>query len=160
MSNQCLTALLQCLFMEDQGIRDYHRTVRTGLIVGSVEGIDPGFYLMGRDEPSIEKISSGHFLESMAHICLDQKWLANAAIHFVFLADIEMLENHYGARGYRYAMMISGRRGERLYLAATTMEFGCCGIGAFYDAEAAQLLGLNMNSKLLYLVAVGPVKAL
>jgi len=96
----------------------------------------------------------------MTHICLDQKWLANAAVHFVFLTDIEILDRYYGARGYRYAMMVSGRLGERLYLAATAMGLGCCGIGAFYDSEAAQLLGLTSTSRLLYLVAVGPVKSI
>ncbi len=55
-------------------------------------------------------------------------------------------------------MLHSGRLGERLYLAATAMGLGCCGIGAFYDMEAAQLLKLKTGSKLLYLVAVGLVK--
>jgi len=57
-------------------------------------------------------------------------------------------------------MMTAGRMGERLYLSATAMGFGCCGIGALYDEEAAQLLGLQGASRLLYLVAVGAVKAL
>ncbi len=55
-------------------------------------------------------------------------------------------------------MLTAGRMGERLYLTATTLGLGCCGIGAFYDWEAAELLGLNPNSRLLYLVAVGAVK--
>jgi nitroreductase len=37
------------------------------------------------------------------------------------------------------------------------MGLGCCGVGAFYDEEAAKLLGLNKASSLLYLVAIGPV---
>ena len=48
--------------------------------------------------------------------------------------------------------------GQRLYVAATAMGLGCCGIGALYDGEAAALLGLNEASVLLYLVAVGAVK--
>jgi nitroreductase len=49
--------------------------------------------------------------------------------------------------------------GQRLYMAATAMGMGCCGIGALYDGEAAERLGLNEWSRLLYLVAVGPVKS-
>ena len=64
----------------------------------------------------------------------------------------------WGARGYRYAMLTAGRMGQRLYVAATAMGLGCCGIGALYDGEAAALLGLHGASKLLYLVAVGVVK--
>ena len=48
--------------------------------------------------------------------------------------------------------------GERLYIAATAMGLGCCGIGALYDEEAAEQTGLNKDSRLLYLVGVGPVK--
>ena len=38
------------------------------------------------------------------------------------------------------------------------MQLGCCGIGAFYDDEVAELLGLNEQSRLLYMVATGPIK--
>ena len=70
------------------------------------------------------------------------------------------MEERWGPRGYRYALLTAGRLGERLYLTATALGLGCCGIGAFYDQEAADLLGLNPDSKMLYLVAVGPVKSM
>jgi SagB-type dehydrogenase family enzyme len=94
----------------------------------------------------------------MARICLDQIWLANAALHFLFLANLDSLEKDWGPRGYRYAMMTAGRLGERLYLIASALGLGCCGIGAFYDQEAANLLGLDEANRLLYLVAVGTIK--
>jgi SagB-type dehydrogenase family enzyme len=159
-----LASLVQALSLKDRGVHsdalNYQNTVCSGLIVGNAQGIDPGFYLLDEAKGSLGLVNSGHFLDMMTHICLDQKWLANAAVHFVFLTDIEMLDRYYGARGYRYAMMVSGRMGERLYLSATAMGLGCCGIGAFYDFEASQLLGLTRTSRLLYLVAVGPVRAL
>ncbi len=55
-------------------------------------------------------------------------------------------------------MMNAGRWGQRLYLGATALGAGCCGIGALYDTEARNLLSLNAGSSLLYLVAVGPIK--
>jgi nitroreductase len=55
-------------------------------------------------------------------------------------------------------MMRAGQLGERLYLVATALGLGCCGIGAFYDMEAVELLGLESTSRMLYLVGVGPVK--
>ena len=68
------------------------------------------------------------------------------------------MDDAYGARGYRYAMMDAGILGQRLYLGSTALGLGCCGIGAFYDNEARALLSLNDDSYLLYLVAVGQVK--
>ena len=161
LSRKYLMALLECLTMTCRIVsseNEYQSSVRTGFITGNVEGFEPGFYLTDELESSFEMVDSGSFTGLLASICLDQKWLANAAVHFLFITDLKKLEQYYGPRGYRYAMLHSGRLGERLYLAATAMGLGCCGIGAFYDKEAAQLLKLEAGSKLLYLVAVGSVK--
>jgi len=56
-------------------------------------------------------------------------------------------------------MMMAGSMGERLYLTASALGLGCCGIGAFYDREASELLGLNSESRALYVVATGPAKS-
>ena len=137
----------------------YHRALAIGLLAGHVEGMEPGFYLLDTTKASLGLVTSGDLIENMAHICLDQQWLANAAAHFLFLTNLELMDRTWGARGYRYAMLSAGRMGQRLYMAATAMGRGCCGIGALYDGEAAELLGLNERSRLLYLVAVGPVKS-
>ena len=94
----------------------------------------------------------------MAQVCLDQMWLANAGLHFLFLTNLDTLDQTWGSRGYRYAMMSAGRLGERLYLMSSAFGLGCCGIGAFYDQEAAELLELDEGNYLLYLVAVGSIK--
>jgi SagB-type dehydrogenase family enzyme len=141
------------------GGAEYRRTLAIGFLAGDVEGMEPGFYLLDTTEASVGLVTSGDFIESMAHICLDQQWLTNAAAHFLFLTNLDLVDRTWGARGYRYAMLTAGRMGQRLYMAATAMGLGCCGIGALYDGEAAELLGLNEASKLLYLVAVGPVKS-
>jgi len=107
---------------------------------------------------SLRLVGTGDFIERMARACLDQEWLGSASLHFLFLTNLEILEKKWGPRGYRYAMTNSGRLGHRIYLGATALALGCCGIGAFYDREAAQLLGLNEESYLLYLVAAGQIK--
>jgi len=94
----------------------------------------------------------------IAHICLNQEWLRNAGLHFLLIGDLEQIDKTYGPRGYRYAMMEAGRIGQKLYIAAASLGLGCCGIGAFYDIEAAELLNWNENNRLLYLVALGKIK--
>ena len=132
--------------------------VGTGVLVNNAGSREPGYYLLDSKTESLGMVKEGPFMETMAHICLDQAWLANAALHFLFMADLGALEERFGPRGYRYAMLEAGRMGEILYLTAASMGIGCCGIGAFYDEEARQLLKLDKNTRLLYLVAVGPVK--
>jgi SagB-type dehydrogenase family enzyme len=163
LSKDHVGALIDSICAEDladsAGGAEYHRSLSVGLLAGDVEGMEPGFYLLDTTEASLGLVTSGDFMDKMAHICLDQQWLANAATHFLFLTNLDRMDRTWGARGYRYAMLTAGRMGQRLYLIATAMGMGCCGIGALYDGEAAERLGLNEASRLLYLVAVGPVKS-
>ncbi len=150
------------LFEEKEPVegRKPHQTLAVGCLAGQVEEIPPGFYLLDSLSKSLGLAASGSFTRLMTRICLDQAWLAQAAVHFLFMSNLRQLDEQWGPRGYRYALMTAGRMGERLYLAATALGLGCCGIGAFYDQEAADLLDLNPDSKMLYLVAVGPVKSM
>ncbi|MCF8084582.1 MAG: SagB/ThcOx family dehydrogenase [Deltaproteobacteria bacterium] len=159
MPKSALEALLYGLCARsEQKPPDQSRAACTGFWVGNAEGYDPGLYLLDAPSCSRTRVKTGMFTRKMAHTCLDQMWLAPAAVHFLFMSNLAVLDHAWGARGYRYAMMAAGRMGERLYLMATALGLGCCGIGAFYDTEAQALLGLNQDSRMLYLVAVGPVK--
>jgi SagB-type dehydrogenase family enzyme len=163
LSEDHVGALIDSICTEDSASSTererYRRSLSIGLLVGDVEGTEPGFYLLDTTEASLGLVTSGDFMENMAHICLEQQWLANAAAHFLFLANLDLMDRTWGAREYRYAMLTAGRMGQRLYMVATAMGMGCCGIGALYDGEAAAQLGLNEASRLLYLVAVGPIKS-
>ena len=131
-----------------------------GFLTQNIEDTAPGLYALDRVKSRFGKVSSGSFIERMSQVCLDQEWLRNAAVHFLFTSNLNLLDRTWGPRGYRHAMMTAGRMGQRIYLVATSIGLGCCGIGAFYDSEAAELIGLSKESKLLYLVAVGKVKRL
>ncbi|HUT71232.1 MAG TPA: SagB/ThcOx family dehydrogenase [Desulfatiglandales bacterium] len=160
MSKEELTAFLQALCSKGLSVPEsvYARSVATGFLVNQVEGMSEGFYVLDPEHEGVGMVARGPFTEKMARVCLDQMWLANAGVHFLFLTNLHVLDRTWGARGYRYAMLTAGRMGQRLYVVATAMGLGCCGIGALYDGEAAALLGLNEASGLLYLVAVGAVK--
>jgi SagB-type dehydrogenase family enzyme len=133
-------------------------SITIGVLIGQVEGFTPGFYLLDRKSFQLGLVQEGSYLTPMAKISLDQMWLAQAGFHMLFISDLAALDGHQGPRGYRYSLMSAGRLGERLYLLATAMGLGCCGIGAFYDQEAAELLGLDENNRLVYFLAVGVVK--
>ena len=130
-----------------------------GLLAGRVEGLTPGFYLMESENRSLHLVAQGDFLGRMAAACLDQGWMAQAALQVLFLANLDSLESLLGSRGYRHAMILSGRMGQRIYLASTALGLGACGVGAFYDREARALLGLNESSRLLYVLTSGPVRS-
>jgi SagB-type dehydrogenase family enzyme len=132
-------------------------SLKLGLLVRDAEGFDDGHYVSDIDKHSIGCLDAGHKTGVMASACLDQRWLANASVHFVMTGDVECVEREIGARAYRYMMMNAGFLGQIIYLAATSLGLGCCGIGAFYDHEASMVLDGESES-LLYLVAAGHVK--
>lgn len=136
----------------------YSQAVVCGCVVGQVEGLEPGFYLLDRRRERLAPVVRGDYRREMAAICLNQAWLAGAAVHFVFLSPLALVDQTWGARGYRYAMISAGRLGHAVYLGATALGLGCCGIGAFFDSEARSLLGFNQDSALLYLLASGVCK--
>ncbi len=129
-----------------------------GISCRNVSGIDDGFYLFSRDRLSLLLISKGQFQDNLSQVCLDQRWIANSALNFLFMANLASLEKNFGPRGYRHLLMQSGRIAQRIYLAATGLELGCCGVGALYDEEAQNLFDLNEESALFYVVSTGPVK--
>lgn len=129
-----------------------------GFLASRAQRMLPGFYIVDHEARRIYLAQKGDLVDRMTHICLDQAWLSNCAVHFLLMADFISLEGRYGPRGYRRAMLTAGRLGQLLYVVATSLRLGCCGIGAFYDSEARNLLGLNESSRLAYLLGVGPIK--
>lgn len=61
-----------------------------------------------------------------------------------------------GSRGYRYAWMDAGVIAGRSYLQGVGLRLGVSRIGAFFDDEAGELLGLDPERQpVALLVAVG-----
>ena len=132
--------------------------VQLGFLTNKHSGLAPGFHHLDPRTRSMTLARPGNFMPQCAQVCLDQEWLENAAMLFTMTADLDRLETQTGPRSYRHAHLEAGRLGQRAYLAATANNLGACGIGAFFDKEAAQLLQMERGNHLLYLVAVGPVK--
>ncbi len=162
-SQEQMTALLECMSDEStsQGYETSARSmpIDIGLIIENADGFSAGIHEWDPEKQTLCMTKEGRFAAKMAHICLDQKWLFNAAVLVLFYGDLEVLEQTWGTRGYRHVMMHAGRLGQRLYLESTALGLGCCGIGAFYDMEAATFLNRCGGNRLLYLVALGPVKS-
>lgn len=131
---------------------------QVGVLAGPGVFENPGFAVLDHPRLGYAMPLAGEARGEMAVACLDQVWLKNAAMHVVFFVDPGGLENVLGGCGYRAALLNAGRLGHRVYLAAGSMGLGSCGVGAFYDREAAGLLRLPGGMGLCYLVAVGAAR--
>ncbi len=82
--------------------------------------------------------------------------VATASVVFVWTAIAARSQWKYGERAFRYIYMDAGHIGENLYLSAEALGLGCCGVGAFYDDEVNQVIGVDGKEETaIYLGTVG-----
>lgn len=125
-------------------------------IVHRVEGLEPGIYHHAIQDHQLELVQSGDFRQPLIQAGLNQEFLGEANVCFVVSGIFQRTRWKYHERTYRYVLMEAGHLGQNLYLAATALGLGVCGIGAFLDTPLNQLLDLDGEQEAaLYLVTVG-----
>ncbi len=125
-------------------------------MVRDVEGLDPGVYLFHPGSRSLSLVKEGDFSNDTFLASYRQDFCGTADVVFIKTVEWAALSQPDGDRGYRYACLRSGIVGNGLYLAATALNLGPCGVGAFLDEEAAALIGCDPElESVLYLTAVG-----
>ncbi len=117
---------------------DCDEPVRIMAVVNRVAGMAPGIYADGRC------LAAGDCSAMARYLCLEQD-LGGDSGATLFLTG--------GPDNYLPLLLKAGLMGQRIYLAATGLGFGCSGIGAFYDQEAAAFL--DTDDLVLYALAVG-----
>lgn len=120
--------------------------VRVNLAVNHVAGLAPGAYRYDAERHALAPRRAPLALRAAAGAAgLDQDVITDA--HVVFVLSIDrgrFAADPLGpARGYRHAFLEAGLIGERIYLEAGARGLGACGVGAFYDDEAAALVGVD-----------------
>jgi SagB-type dehydrogenase family enzyme len=128
------------------------------VLLGPGGALPTGAYLYLPASQSLAPLKASDQRRDLAQACLGQLWVGQACLSLVLWADLELLNERGGPRTYRHAMLAAGRAGQRLYLAATALGLGCCGVGAFYDQEVAAIAGIPPQAQPLYVLACGPVK--
>jgi SagB-type dehydrogenase family enzyme len=125
------------------------------LIVNAVEGLDPGAYVYHRDRTVLECLRTGNFRAQAGHLGLDQQLPAEAAVDIFFLADLQMILERFGNRGYRAVQLEAGILSGKLYLGAYAQHVSATGL-TFYDDEVIRFFSPHAHGKsVIMLVATG-----
>jgi SagB-type dehydrogenase family enzyme len=134
---------------------DVRRLVDVHAVVHNVEGLAPGLYTLTEDG-DVDLVQTGHLTAPLARASLGQEFIRSSAVQFLYAADLRQVYARFGARAYRELLIQAGVSGEAFYAGASWKGLGACGIGAFFDDEAAAVTGLAPRDRsLLYYVAVG-----
>ena len=133
--------------------------IETYLGVNRVEEIPSGIYHYNVKEAQLILLKEGHFGPELCEAGLGQELLEEAACVFVWTAIVGRSKWKYRERAYRYIYMDVGHIGQTLYLAATALDIGCCGVGAFFDEEVDRMIGVDGKNEIsVYVGAVGRVR--
>lgn len=125
------------------------------VVVNNVEGTVRGVYHYDVLEHALELLKEGDYRFRIANACLGQELVGRASVAIIKTALFERVK-HYGDRGYRYVHLDAGVIGENIYLEAVSMGLGVCGIGAFFDDQINEMLGIDgINEAVIYVTSVG-----
>ena len=126
------------------------------VVANSVTDLEPGVYHYAVLDEALELLRGGDHRLTVAHAALDQAIAAEADAVFVWTAVLERSRWKYGQRFGRYIFLDAGHIAENVALAAVALGLGSCQIAAFFDDEAAALLGVDEDEEpVLYMTTVG-----
>ena len=117
--------------------------VEAYLIAERVEGVEPGLYHYNPEHHRLCLLRRGRLLSRLADIALGQEHVGDGAAALVLTAVYQRTASKYGARAYRYIHVDAGAVVENVYLAAEGLGLATVVVGAFYDEELCELLGID-----------------
>jgi SagB-type dehydrogenase family enzyme len=125
------------------------------VVAENVGGLQSGLYRYKARDHELQPVLSGKLLGPLSHAALDQEALSRAPAVIVMTAVPSRTTRKYGDRGRRYVHIEAGHAAQNVALQAIALSLGTVTIGAFRDAEVAELLELPDGEEPLYLLPVG-----
>jgi len=129
--------------------------LETYLVVGEVEGLEPGVFHYSPNEHSLERIKEEDVRKKLSEAALGQEMIEEAPIDIVIAANYTRTTGRYGQRGIRYVHMEAGHVGQNVHLQVVALNLGTVMIGAFHDSAVKEVLGIKEEP--LYMMPVGKI---
>jgi SagB-type dehydrogenase family enzyme len=130
--------------------------VETYLVIQAVVDVEPGIYHYAVKQHALEQLRPGQFGHETAQAALGQKMCINAAAVFIWTAVFYRSKWKYEDRAYRYIYLDAGHIAENLALAAASIGLGTCQIGALFDNEVNDIVGVDgRDESVVYMSVVG-----
>ncbi len=131
----------------------------TYLAVERVDALPAGLYrYLPFDHQLVRLTTDARIGQAAASACLQQEFVAEAAVTFFWTALPERMEWRYGLAAHKVIALDAGHVCQNLYLACQSIGAGTCAIAA-YDQEACdRLLGVDGQEEFtVYLAPVGKI---
>jgi SagB-type dehydrogenase family enzyme len=130
--------------------------IETYLIANNVEDLEKALYHYNIEAHALEKLKVGAFAENLAHAALGQNMCIKAPVVLIWTAIFARSKWKYAQRAYRYVYLDAGHIAQSLAVSAISVGLGSCQIGAFFDDEINQIIGVDgVGESVIYLSVVG-----
>ncbi len=130
--------------------------IETYLAADRIDGLPPGLFHFNVRSFQLERLTHGAAAAKVGAASLDQVFIGNAAVVFIWSAVLRRNMAKYGERGMRYICMDVGHICQNLQLAVEALARRSCPVAAIYDDELNALLGLDgVEESVIYLAPVG-----
>jgi SagB-type dehydrogenase family enzyme len=129
----------------------------TYLLINRVDGLKPGLYRYLSVNHKLQEVDTSlGIADKITQGCLNQRFILQSAVAFIWTAVAYRMMWRYGERGYRYMHLDAGHVCQNLYLSAETIDSGVCAIAAFNDDLLNSILGIDgENHFAIYLATLG-----
>lgn len=161
---------LSYLLWATQGIKDNQnlRTVPSGgarhpfetyLYIKRVKGIKPGMYrYLPLEHKLLYKYKEENLNEKINEACLNQKFVKDSAVVFVWTAIPYRTEWRYSILSHKVIAMDAGHLCQNLYLASESIGAGTCAIGAYHQEKMDNLLNVDGEEEFtIYIASMGKI---
>lgn len=125
------------------------------LLVGNVDDLPQGVYWYQPHGHELLRVLRGENRQALYEVALKQEAVRDAAAVIVLSAVYERTTQKYSQRGFRYVHMEIGCASQNVYLQALSLGLATVFIGAFYDDEVRNVLGMVEEEVPLGLMPVG-----
>jgi len=119
------------------------------------EELPAGIYHYEADSHSLRLHKANDLTPDLARAALDQEFIFEAPVNIVICALYHRTSYRYGRRGERYVHIEVGHVGENIHLQAVALGLATVEVGAFHDEEVRKVLGVDGQTKPLYIMPLG-----
>lgn len=130
--------------------------IETYVLVNNVIGVSKGIYHYRVMDHALETLRPGEYAKDLAEAAMGQSSCNNCAFAFIWTAVFQRATWKYGDRAYRYVYLDAGHIAENVALTAAAMGLGSCPIGAMFDDEVNEIVGVDgIGESTVYMTTVG-----
>jgi hypothetical protein len=115
-------------------------------IANDVTDMQKGAYFFNRKDNTIDLLKANVHRNISGYLCLEQSLFSDASAVFYIMANLGLILDKLGNRGYRLCQFESGIIAGRIYLSAYNQRIGASG-STFYDDAVSEFFSPHAEDK-------------